>query len=97
VLRRWCHRPSYLKALVRGGDRVDLTGVPVSKVSADHQGDAAKRLEEKKAQAKVARKAEKGVLKAKEARSVPTPPTIPPVLKAPGRPVLTLRRKEGGR
>ena len=44
VMRRWCGRPSYLKALMRADVRVDLSGAAAGEVSAEQKVDAEKRL-----------------------------------------------------
>jgi ProP effector len=43
-LRLWTNRTRYLKAVVKGGERVNLDGQPAGAISDEHRRDAARRL-----------------------------------------------------
>jgi ProP effector len=91
VMRRWCNRPSYLKALVKGGPRADLAGLPAGEVSAEHRADAGERL---KAAKEKARKQAVTVAQTGENRRSAPAPTVPTPAppRVPLRPILTLKR-----
>jgi hypothetical protein len=44
-LRWWCHRPAYLEAIVRGGQRYHLDGSPADEISEEQRADAERRIE----------------------------------------------------
>jgi sRNA-binding protein len=77
LMRRWCGRPSYQKALVKGGPRVDLTGLPAGEVSPEqmlHAAEVLKAMRKKKAKSQAQA--------VSEPRAAPTPAWIPPHLCA---------------
>jgi ProP effector len=91
VLRRWCGRPSYFKALMRAPERVDLAGEPAGEVSAEHKVHAAERL--KAAKEKARKTAVTTVTAVQNRRSAPTPgQDTPEPPRSPARPVLRLPR-----
>jgi ProP effector len=91
MLACWCGRPSYQRAVRRGGPRIDLAGEAAGEVSPEqmaHAEEVLKAIRLKKAAAAAQKPA--------EARSAPTPaPATPAPLPAPRvplRPVLSLKR-----
>lgn len=54
----WVNKEDYLLALVAGGPRFNLSGEPEGEVSPEHVADAAKRLERRRAKARVKREAQ---------------------------------------
>lgn len=74
MLAIWCGRPTYQKALMRGGPRVDLHGEPVGEVTPEQMARAAERL--------------KAIAEKKKRKVQPTPakppePSPPPPAQGP--------------
>jgi len=97
MLAIWCGRPTYQKALIRGGPRVDLTGQPVGEVTPEQRAHAQEKL---KVLTQRARERQGAATKPVEARTAPTPcqdiPPAPPApARIPSRPILTLKRRAG--
>ena len=74
MLAIWCGRPTYQKALMRGGPRVDLHGEPVGEVTPEQMARAAERL--------------KAIAEKKKRKVQPTPakppePSLPPPAQGP--------------
>jgi sRNA-binding protein len=44
----WTNSTAYLKSITRRGDRIDLNGVPIGKVSDSHASDARRILDERR-------------------------------------------------
>ena len=102
MLAIWCGRPTYQKALMRGGPRVDLHGLPVGEVTPEQMAHAQERLKVLSERAKERKEAATKPVEARTAvtYALDTPaPLQPKVSKAPvripSRPILTLKRRAG--
>jgi ProP effector len=104
MLACWCGRPSYLRAVKRGGPRIDLAGEAAGEVSPEQRAHAAQVLKAR-AEGERLRVAEERARKTAETtaqtgenrRSAPTPaqdtPAPLPAPRVPRHPVLTLKRR----
>jgi len=97
MLAIWCGRPTYQKALMRGGPRVDLHGDPAGEVTPEQMAHAQERL---KVLSERAKERKGAATKPVEARTAPTPcqdiPPAPPApARIPSRPILSLKRRAG--
>jgi ProP effector len=94
ALAKHTGRRVYLRALVTGAPRIDLTGQPAGEVSPEQARHAQETL---KARREKEKRRQAAAMKPAEARTAPTPAVdIPPVpAHVPSRPILSLKRKHG--
>lgn len=95
ALSHHSRRLAYLRALIRGGDRVDLQGQPVEPVTPEQQALAAEKLKEAQAhlQAKKAAPAPAESPKAERKKETEQSQMQPEPTVGRARPVLSLKRK----
>ena len=97
MLAIWCGRPTYQKALMRGGPRVDLHGLPVGEVTPEQMAHAQERLKVLSERAKERKEAATKPVEAQKAATptLDTPDPLPAPARAPTRPILSLKRERG--
>jgi len=97
ALACWCGRPTYLRAVQRGGARIDLTGQAAGEVTPEQAAYATERLQWLAERAQRRRAAATKPVEKRTAATpaVDIPPATPALARIPSRPILTLKRRAG--